>query len=99
MAKPKYPSEEWFSDNGYLFPKRLPDGRYQAIYNFLFTVAIIIIEDQYRPAGRWCYENFIDALDAHNAFIWDGQSDPPGAWIKAKGFGTEDRINPLWANE
>jgi hypothetical protein len=93
----KYPTAEWFASNGYLLPRELPDGRWQAISHKLFTTAIQIIEDEYTAGGRWCFEQYRDAAAAHKYWTWDGSSDPPGNWIKTKGFPGGDRINPVWA--
>jgi len=40
---------------------------------------------------RFCYARQRDAIVA--ALIWDGESDPPGDWVKDKSPG-QDRLNP-----
>jgi len=77
---------------GYEAVRRLPDGRLAGVSRLLFTFSLHVglAEEDYE--GRYCYERMADALEACAA--WDGRGDPPGPWIKAKGFPGGDRIGP-----
>jgi hypothetical protein len=57
------------------------------VFRFLFTVGIVLGIDSTGYKGRYCYGSHIEASFAIN--LWDGQSDPPGDWIKYKGEGGE----------
>lgn len=77
---------------GYLFPRKLPNGEWLALKKMLYTTGLFIIENKTSWRTRWCYENHNDALAA--LVYFDGVGDPPGPWIKQK---PEDRLNPEWA--
>lgn len=65
-------------ENDYRDTKRLPDGRYAAIFAKAFTVAIISgqIGDRYGFDHNWCYHDYFDAKSALDA--WDGTGEPSG---------------------
>lgn len=54
------------------------DGRYAAVYPFLYTDAIIVgkIDDEVQYEDRWCYEKGGAASAALND--WDGTGEPAG---------------------
>jgi len=58
-----------------------------AFYTFLYTYALCYGLDETGIAGRWCYDNPLEPLAALH--LWDGIGDPPGNWIKHKGYGGE----------
>lgn len=64
-----------------------------AIERFMFTYALLtdvsFSDMAYDYSARYCYERFADAANALAA--WDGQSDPPGPWIKEK---VSERLGP-----
>lgn len=62
----------------YLDVRRLPDGRYAAIYPLMFTHAIITVRagDYAGVEQRWCYHTKRDARAAMAA--WDGTGEPQG---------------------
>jgi hypothetical protein len=74
---------------GYLFPRKLPNGEWLALQRMLFTTGIFIVvnEDSWRT--RWCYETYEEAFVAFVHF--DGVGDPSGPWIKQK---PEERLGP-----
>ena len=64
---------------GYIV-RTLPDGRVNAVLETLLTVALIGDLNSYTYERRYYYRKMHDALNALAA--WDGNSDPPGPWIK-----------------
>lgn len=77
---------------GYLFPRKLPNGEWLALKKMLYTTGLFIIKDEYNWRTRWCYEHYHVAFAAF--MVFDGTGDPSGLWIKQK---PEDRLNPKWA--
>lgn len=81
---------------GYACPRQLPTGEWAALHRFLFTTGLVvgITPDAYRT--RYCYQSIGAALQA--LMDWNGEGDPPGDWIKEKGYGRDgryvDRANP-----
>lgn len=54
------------------------------LLRMVFTVGLVYGIDEVGYTGRYCYPTRIDAIDAINK--WDGKEDPPGDWIKHKGY-------------
>lgn len=71
-------------DLGFTHIRELPNGQIIGLMRFSFTIGLCYGlsdgGDMYR--GRYCYENWSDATSAVKA--WDGESSPPGPWIKHK---------------
>lgn len=90
----QFPEPEWFARNGYAHPRQLPDGRWIALQQMLFTTGLVvdIAEDSWR--ARYCYEDPRGALA--DLLSWDGRDHPPGLWIKKK---PDDLPNPRWLAE
>lgn len=63
---------------GYQDPRPLGDGRYAALYPFMFTWAIITgqIGDLTSYDDRWCYHTHDAAQTALNG--WNGNGEPEG---------------------
>ena len=89
-----FPSSEWFIAENYLRWRQLPDGRWLAVQNMLFTTALLVDVTALSWRRRFCYEDPAEAVLALEE--WDGMGDPPdppGMWIKEK---PGDRMNPRW---
>lgn len=56
------------------------DGRLCALYNFIFTVAIVVGIDENGYECRYCYGDLNQALSAYND--WNGIGDPEGYIVK-----------------
>lgn len=82
--------------NGYNPVKVLPSGEIAGISRLAFTWGLYVgLGTFYRT--RFCYPTLHDAVTALDT--WDGKGDPPGPWIKEKGYNKEfdkivDRSNP-----
>jgi hypothetical protein len=76
---------------GYQGVKRLETGQYAGIMRMFYTAGLFVGLDESGYKTRYCYETMSEATAA--LLIWDGQGDPPGGWIKAKGEG-RDQLNP-----
>lgn len=70
---------------------RMVGQRLCGLYNFMFTYGLVYGLDESGYAGRYCYENGMDALNALES--WSGEGHPSGPWIKHKGHGV-DELNP-----
>ena len=66
------------TQGGYVDPKPLDDGRYAALFQFMFTWAIVTgrIGDRNCYEDRWCYHDEDVARVALDA--WDGTGEPEG---------------------
>lgn len=70
---------DWLEcENGYLFVRLLPDGRWGAVQRLMFTGAIIVgrMGDMVALDDRWCYRDVESARVALDA--WDGSGEPVG---------------------
>lgn len=70
---------QWLKQEcGYLEPRPLPGGRWTAIWQLMFTHAIIVgqIGCYMGYDDRWCYDSFEQAKVAFDA--WDGSGEPAG---------------------
>lgn len=73
--------EEFLRQNGYTDTKLIPGDRYAAIFQFMFTHAIIVgcVGDVMRYDDRWCYGSYDKAKAALDA--WDGTpGTEPDGW-------------------
>jgi len=87
--------KQFLEENGYFNIRTLSDGRIIANLKFVFTTAIVVGIDESGYYGRYCYGDHNEPVDIiHN---WDGIGDPPGNWIKYKGY-PEERLNPNFCN-
>lgn len=91
MNSEPIPTVDQWIDPSYYAVTELPSGETAALFNFLFTTGLIVGLTPASYRVRYCYENRLDAMEALS--LWDGQGDPSGPWIKAKGDGT-DRLGP-----
>jgi hypothetical protein len=75
----------YLESEGYHQIKEIKGRGLCGLREFVFTIGVVegLTEDSYE--GRWCYpkENGAEAYLAMS--IWDGESDPPGNWVKYKG--------------
>lgn len=69
---------------GYGTCRQLPDGKWIALHQFIFTYGIVYDIKEFTYVRRWCYpkENFAEALKAYEE--WDGTGKPPGPWVAEK---------------
>src|SRR3954447_4252821 len=69
------------TDCGYLEVRRLPDGRWAAIWPRMFNQAILVgpVGGRLGVDNCWCYPDFASAKAALDA--WDGQGEPLG-WYR-----------------
>jgi hypothetical protein len=65
-------------DCGLRLIRRLPDGRFAALREFAYTVAVVVVNngDRVGEADRWCYHHVVAAALALEA--WDGTGEPAG---------------------
>jgi len=75
-------TEDKILEFGYTNPKRLPDGKWAAIKDMMFTTGLFYNLDMAGYERRWCYETHQEALDALNE--WDGTGKPSGNWLAEK---------------
>ena len=86
-----FPSDEWFLAETYYRSRQLPDGRWIAVRDMLFTTGLYVDIDEWSWRTRFCFEHAAEAVQALEE--WDGTGDPPGMWIKEK---PSNRMNPRW---
>ena len=79
------------SREGYRGVRRLPSGDYAGVLRMFYTAGLFVGLDASGYKTRYCYETMSEATAA--LLLWDGEGDPPGGWIKAKGTG-RDELNP-----
>lgn len=84
-------------EKGYVPARVLPSGECAGIHPQLFTTGLFVGLDKYGYRTRYCYETPGEAV--FSLGTWDGFRDPPGNWIKEKGFNFTsrtpvDRKNP-----
>lgn len=79
-------------NQGYYAMKLLATGEMAALSTQLFTVGIIVF-NQNCILKRWCFEEGDEALASLRA--WEGVGDPPGNWVKQKL--PVERMNPNWS--
>jgi hypothetical protein len=82
---------ERLTREGYQGVKRLESGEYAGVLRMIYTAGLFVGLDDDGYRMRYCYGAMSEATAA--LLLWDGQGDPPGGWIKAKGLG-RDQLNP-----
>jgi hypothetical protein len=91
-----YQIEKICKENGYGIHRLIPVVGWCALYRFGFNWSMLTDITEYGVGLRYCYENRENALvDIQN---WDGVGDPPGDWIKVKGYGRDD-LNPRFMTD
>jgi hypothetical protein len=78
---------EMLAGEGYEKVEILPSGELAGLRDMMFTVGLFVGLDSGGYRIRYCYKNRIEATLALEA--WDGEGDPPGPWLKAKGIGLD----------
>lgn len=71
----------FLTDQGYLTPEVLPEGRYKAILPLMYTHAIVVgrLGDETGYDDRWCFKSLAEARGAFEA--WGGTGEPEG-WVR-----------------
>lgn len=78
-----------YSELGYSNVRVFNDGRVAGLMRFVHTVGLCVgIEDDGSYLLRYCYASYSEAAIA--LLQWNGDSDPPGRWIKKKGNGFDE---------
>jgi len=69
---------QFLKDSGYVSPKPLGDGRWAALFRFMFTWAIVVgrVDDMNTYDNRWCYHTEGAARVAFEN--WSGDGEPDG---------------------
>lgn len=93
---PFAPVTEAYLRTQYAYVRRLPSGVWIGVRQMAYTTGLFVGLDRWGYSYRYCYESSAEA--GRDALTWDGNADPPGLWIKQKGYG-EDRMNPRWLAE
>ncbi len=93
----KAPWEWALIEMGYETPTLLSTGEIAAGRRMLYTYGLFVGMNAWGYRTRFCYPNREEALKALAGYT--GKNDPPGPWIKEKGFNRElnkpvDRSNP-----
>lgn len=79
--------------DGYKEIREVPGHGLCALYNFMFTLGLVVGLDSAGYKFRYCYP-YERAFEAFVALkLWDGTGHPSGNWIKRKGEGG-DFLNP-----
>jgi hypothetical protein len=81
---------EQAAELGYFPARIMPSGECAGIRRMIFTWSLCLGLDECGFRTRFCYDDGGDAIIA--LATWDGAGDPPGNWIKEKGYG--ERTNP-----
>jgi hypothetical protein len=89
-------TEDEARELGYLMARQLPDGTWIALQRMAYTIALMVGLDPVGYESRYCYEHLGDAFLDYAT--WDGSGDPPGPWVKHKGW-HGDRLNPRLKEE
>lgn len=78
---------------GYREIREVPGRGLCGLFNFMFTLGLVVGLDSVGYKFRYCYphEKAFEAIVALK--LWDGIGDPSGSWIKRKGDGG-DFLNP-----
>jgi len=80
-----------FIDEGYFEIREIEGLGICSLMTFVFTTGLVIGMDDIGYRGRYCFSSKEEASKSLKE--WDGVGDPPGNWIKYKGYGGE-RSNP-----
>lgn len=82
--------------DNYVDIKRMPNGDYVALFQFMYTWAIMSGLSIYGYEDRWCYSSYEKAKAALDA--WDGTGEPEG-WHRHPNTGRrrhEDGTEEVW---
>lgn len=74
---------EALAREGYEHLKEIEGRGLCGIRRFIFTVGVCYGLNEFNYAGRFCFNNYSEALSELNK--WDGICDIGGDWIKHKG--------------
>jgi hypothetical protein len=74
----------YLEEQGYFGVKEISGRGICGLMRFAFTVGLCYGLDETGYVGRYCYSELLDAKTALRD--WDGIGDPPGPWIKHKGY-------------
>ena len=77
-------------EQGYSDMRLVPGLGVCGLHRYLYTCGIVVGLTAVSYSGRYCYASVQEAMGSFAA--WDGQGDPPGAWIKYKG--ATERLGP-----
>jgi hypothetical protein len=80
-----------FIDHGYFEIREIEGVGICSLMTFAFTTGLVIGMNDVGYKGRYCFSSKEEASQSLKE--WDGVGDPPGNWIKYKGYGGE-RSNP-----
>jgi|SRR5882724_5133318 len=72
---------------GYKELKYIPGQGVCGLFNFIYTIGLCTHLTAIGYWGRYCFKSYDDAKQA--LADWNGDSDPPGEWIKYKGWDGE----------
>ncbi len=75
---------QFLNGEGYSHVKVMSDGNVCAIFDFIFTTAIISDIDQNGYGDRWCYHDKSVAIAALEA--WNGTGEPPHQDVQTPGW-------------
>lgn len=89
-------SKELLEELGYSFVKEIPGKGFCGLCRQAFTVGLFYNLDESGYSGRYCFNTAYEAL--MSLAMWNGQNNPPGNWIKHKGYGCDYR-NPNYEKE
>lgn len=77
-------------ERDYVMLTEIPGRGLCGLQRMAYTTGLFCGLDEYPYVGRYCYHTFHEAVK--DILKWNGQSDPPGNWIKHKG--TTEYPNP-----
>jgi hypothetical protein len=83
---------EYLKAQEYSHVRQMKNRKWIALHKNIYTVGLCIDLGEFGYAYRYCYVNFIDALEAFNKY--EGEGDPIGPWVKVKGLDVEERLGP-----
>lgn len=81
--------QKYYEGLGFRDLRVLPNGEVAGLLSFAFTVGIVVGVEKFGYRIRYCYPRYSEARKS--LFEWDGNGDPPGEWIKAKGRDRDGR--------
>ena len=79
------------SENQYLYPRWIPNKGWCALHRYIHTWGLVMEISECEIGGRYCYEDYMDAL--LDLYTWNGEGDPQRNWIKIKSREREE-FNP-----
>ena len=72
----------FLAGQGYYNIRKLDDGRFICLYQFLFTTGLIVDADYLGYNHRYCYPDKDEAIAAIET--WNGKGEPSGNWVAKK---------------